>query len=51
MNVEISDNTYNYTHYNGDVRNVIEGSNYKNIFGTDVTDKNGNALIPDNVNE
>ena len=51
MNVEISDNEYNYTHYNGDVRNVIEGSNYRNIFGSDVTDKDGNALIPDSVTE
>lgn len=51
MNVELSDNTFNYPHYNGDVRNVIEGKNYKNIFGSDVTDKDGNALIPDNLTE
>ena len=51
MNVEISENTFNYHHYNGDIRNVIEGKNYRNIFGSDVTDKNGNTLIPDNVAE
>ena len=49
MNVEISDNTFNYPHYNGDARNVIEGTNYKNIFGTDVTDDRGEAIFPDNV--
>ena len=51
MNVEISDNTFNYPHYKGDPRNIIEGENYRNIFGSDVTDKDGNALIPDNITE
>ena len=49
MNVEISDNEYNYTHYNGDVRNVICGNNYVNVFGNDVTDDQGNPIFPDNV--
>ena len=50
MNIEISDNTYNYEHFNGDVRNVIKGKNYKNVFGKDVTDENGAPLIPDSIN-
>ena len=49
MNVEISDNTYNYEHYSGDIRTVVEGKNYVNIFGCDVTDECGNAIFPDNV--
>ena len=50
MNVEISNNSYNYEHYTGDVRQVITGKNYKNVFGKDVTDESGNSLLPDNVN-
>lgn len=46
-NIEISDNVYNYTSYKADVRNVIRGNNYVNIFGNDVTDKDGNAIFPD----
>lgn len=49
MNVEISDNTYNYEHYSGDARDVVEGKNYVNIFGSDVTDERGNAIFQDNV--
>ncbi|MBE6583491.1 MAG: hypothetical protein E7649_00725 [Ruminococcaceae bacterium] len=49
MNIEISGNTYNYEHFNGDIKNVIKGANYANIIGTDVTDKDGNAIFPDNV--
>ncbi len=48
-NIEISDNTYNYSHFKGDITNVIFGVNYINIFGTDVTDENGNKLVPDKV--
>jgi hypothetical protein len=48
-NIEISNNKYNYTSYNGDVKNVIRGKNYVNVFGKDVTDENGNAIFPDNV--
>jgi len=49
MNVEISDNKYNYVQYNGDVRNVIKGENYANIHGTDVTHADGAPIFPDNV--
>ena len=49
MNVEISGNKYNYSHYNGDIKNVVSGANYANIFGSDVTDDNGNAIFSDNV--
>ena len=45
MNVEISDNAYNYEHFNGNASNVITGKNYKNIFGSDVTDENGNCIL------
>ena len=48
-NIEISDNTYNYVSYMGDVKNVIRGKNYVNVFGTDVTDDRGEAIFPDNV--
>ena len=48
MNVEISDNTYNYAHYNGDITKVIKGvTSYVNIFGKDVTDENGNKIFND----
>ena len=46
-NIEISDNQYNYTTYNGDVKNVIRGKNYVNVFGNDVTDENGQPIFPD----
>ena len=49
MGVELSGNTYNYEHYKGDVKNVVKGSNYANIFGTDVTDENGDPILPDNI--
>ena len=52
MGVEISDNTYNLKQYaeNGnDVKTVIQGNNYKNIFGTDVVDENGASLLPDKI--
>ncbi|MBE6583493.1 MAG: hypothetical protein E7649_00735 [Ruminococcaceae bacterium] len=48
MNVEISDNTYNYKHYNNDITNVIKGyTKHANIFGSDVEDANGNPIFPD----
>ena len=53
MNVEISDNTYNYSAYKasgGDITSVVFGSQYKNVYGTDVTDKDGNPIFPDNYN-
>ena len=50
MNVEISDNTYNYAHYDNDITNVIKGvTAYANIFGTDVTDENGNKIFADKL--
>lgn len=51
MNIEISDNVYKLEQYNGDVRNVIHGSNYVNVHGTDVEEKDGTPIFPDNVNE
>ena len=51
MNVEISNNTYNYAHYEGDITNVIKGvSSYVNIFGTDVMDENNEKIFPDKLN-
>ena len=49
MNVEISDNTYNYSNYNGNASSVIWGTNYKNIF---YKDANGveRQLIADKLN-
>ena len=49
MNIEISDNTYNYAHYNGDITKVISGvgTSYANIFGTDVTNEDGTPIFPD----
>ena len=49
MNIEISDNEYNYAHFNGDITNVVRGDNYANIFGSDVTGEDGEKLIPDNL--
>lgn len=46
MNVEISGNVYNYESYNGNAANVIGGQNYKNVFGSDVTDEKGNCILP-----
>ena len=54
MNVEISDNTYNYSAFNangGSIQNVIYGTQYKNIFGTDVTNKDGTPMYPDKTND
>ncbi|MBQ4091276.1 MAG: right-handed parallel beta-helix repeat-containing protein [Clostridia bacterium] len=48
-NIELSGNTYNYAHYNGDIRNVVKGKNFVNVYGIDAVDENGNHLIPDNV--
>lgn len=46
MNVNISDNVYKYKM--SDVpADHIKAVNYKNVFGTDVTDENGNKLFPD----
>lgn len=47
MDIELSGNTYNLDSYKGDVRNVVYGENYKNVYGTDVTAPDGTPLIPD----
>lgn len=47
MDIELSGNTYNLDSYKGDIRNVVYGENYKNIYGTDVTAPDGTPLIPD----
>jgi polygalacturonase len=45
MNVEISGNTYNYAHFEGNIKNVVKGENYAGVYGSDVTDKDGSSLI------
>lgn len=47
MDIELSGNTYNLDSYKGDIRNIVYGENYKNIYGTDVTAPDGTPLIPD----
>ena len=49
LNVEISDNVYKLAQYKGDVKNVIRGSNYAKIHGTDVEEKDGTLIFPDNI--
>jgi hypothetical protein len=52
MNVEISDNTYNYSLFNaneGSITAVIYGPQYINVFGTDVTNPDGTRIFPDKV--
>ena len=49
--VEISDNVYNLKNYEGDVRNVIIGQNYRDIHGNDVTLADGTPIFPDNIPE
>jgi len=50
MNVDISDNTYNYAHYDEDnIRSVITGYNFANIHGTDVTNEDGTPKLPDSI--
>lgn len=48
-NIELSGNTYNYAHYNGDIRNVVKGQNFVNVFGKDAVDAQGNHLIADRI--
>ena len=53
MNVEISDNTYNLSAYvtsGGKITSVVYGPQYKNIFGTDVTNADNTPIYPDKVN-
>ncbi|MBE6584810.1 MAG: hypothetical protein E7649_07570 [Ruminococcaceae bacterium] len=49
LNVDISGNTYNLEQFNGDVKNVIKGSNYANIHGSDVTHTDGSPIFPDDI--
>ena len=47
MDIEISGNTFS-----PNVKTPLEAiraKNYKNVFGTDISDKNGNSLLPDSV--
>lgn len=49
-NVEISDNTYNYAHYNGSITNVIIAPNlHAQIHGTDVTAEDGTPIFADKL--
>jgi hypothetical protein len=48
-NIELSGNTYNYAHYNGDIINVVKGQNFVNVFGKDAVDAEGNHLIADQI--
>ena len=49
MNIEISDNTYNYKHYDpNNIRSVISGYNFANVTGTDVTNEDGTPKLPNN---
>ena len=51
VDVEISDNVYNLKNYQGDLRNIIVGQNYKDIHGSDVTLADGSPMFPDNIPE
>ena len=51
VDVEISDNVYNLKNFGGDVKNVIIGQNYKEIYGSDVTMADGSPIFPDNIPE
>jgi hypothetical protein len=48
LNIKIENNTYNYGNTD-DITKLIVSSETKNIYGADVTDADGNALIPDSV--
>ena len=47
MDIEISGNTF--TPNAPSVLSLINARNVINVYGTDVSDENGNSLIPDNV--
>lgn len=51
VDVEITDNVYNLKNYDGDVKNVIIGQNYKEIHGSDVTNADGTPIFPDYIPE
>jgi hypothetical protein len=48
MNIKVENNTYGYTHTD-DITKLIVSKETKNIYGADVTDADGNALIPDSI--
>ncbi|MBE6647212.1 MAG: hypothetical protein E7611_06185 [Ruminococcaceae bacterium] len=48
MDVEISGNKF--TENAPSVLSLIHAKNYKNVYGTDISDENGNTLLPDNIN-
>jgi hypothetical protein len=50
VNVEISGNKYLSPYIDSPVK-AIKAKNNKNVFGTDISDENGNSLIPDNIPE
>ena len=49
MNVEISGNKF--TENAPSVLSLIQAKNYKNVYGTDISDENGNTLLPDSITE
>ena len=49
LNVEFSNNTYPDL-IGGDITKIISANNYKNIFGSDVTNDDGTPIFPDSTN-
>ena len=49
MDVEISGNTF--TKNAPSTLSLIYAKNYKNVYGTDISDENGNTLLPDSITE
>lgn len=49
VDVEISGNTF--TKNASSPLELIHAVNYRNVYGTDISDENGNSLLPDSVNE
>jgi hypothetical protein len=50
MNIEISGNKYLSPYIKHPV-DAVRAKNNKNVYGTDISDENGNSLIPDNLPE
>jgi hypothetical protein len=48
MNVKLENNTYGYSH-SDNVKDFVVAEDARNIFGSDVTDENGDHLIPDTI--
>ena len=49
MDIEISGNTF--TENAPSTVSLIYAKNYKNVYGTDISDENGSTLLPDSVTE